>query len=203
MWRLIYAIPSWILFLLVRTLFIILGWVLIPIAVICRAYAIIGVTNHGGDKWGFTWKFMDALYGNKEDGIAEGWQYWDTGAVWSQIIYWSAARNPTAGFRWTPFLSCKIDPTKVRFRGSFGGSDTPMSQLMQMGFEKYDTKVPHWFFAWHGLYSNYYYQFKAFNRLWRFWIGWKIQPHDVNGVSKYRKNGAGFATQFKRVLVYE
>lgn len=33
------------------------------------------------------------------------------------------------------------------------------------------------------------------------WIGWKIYPHDILGMdpTDYRFEGAGFATQFKRI----
>jgi hypothetical protein len=55
--------------------------------------------------------------------------------------------------------------------------------------------------TWCGIYSNLRVQFKMFGKIWRFWIGWKIYPHDSLGIdpSDYRANGAGFATQFKRI----
>jgi hypothetical protein len=36
-------------------------------------------------------------------------------------------------------------------------------------------------------------------RLRRLWIGWKIKPTDIYGVTAYRADGAGYTTQFKVV----
>ena len=77
--------------------------------------------------------------------------------------------------------------------------------------------------VWQGIFSNFRIHFKMYTpdfefkwilkyipipisvnispKIWRFWVGWKIYPHDKLGISanNYRKFGAGFATQFKRI----
>lgn len=180
--RLIYAIPTWILFTGLYIILILAGWLAVPIAVVFKAYRETVGKHH------FTWPIM-YIWDNYEDGIAAGRQYKDYGALWKQIIYWSCLRNPVNNLRIVPILSCQIEPSKVRFVGSFTGQD----------IYKYDTKIPHWFFAWQGLYSNLYIHFMLGGKLRRLWIGWKIFPTDIYGVTPYRAKGAGFALQFKVV----
>lgn len=220
MWRLIYGIPSWILFELLNIPLIILGWVLIPIAAACKAYKpdldfvmsygdLPGVTAKGDDvKYHFTWPFM-FLWDNYEDGIAND-TYWKAPNMFLQIVYWSANRNPTNNLRIVPYLSCKLNPEKIGFRGSFISSDfdatDPVPEMAATRFayklatvNKYDTKIPQWFFAWQGFYTNFYWQFNLGGKLRRFWIGWKIYPTTIYKIPEYQKNGAGFALQWKVV----
>jgi hypothetical protein len=166
-----------------------MGFVLIPIATICRAYTQEASYAKDGSlryKYHFRWKFM-FLWDNYEDGICAGWQYYNTGNIGLQIIYWSCWRNPVNNLRITPILSCKIEPWRVGYEGN-------LKNLYQ-----YDTKIPQWFFAWHGVYTNFYWQFMFKGKLRRFWIGWKIFPTDIYGVTEYRRHGAGFAVQLKTV----
>jgi hypothetical protein len=192
--RLLYAVPIWLLFLMCQIPFFILGWILIPLAAACKAYEtrISPVTGKTGVHW--TWKIMFP-WGNEEDGILAGQIYRDFKNDFLQIVYWTALRNPTNNLRYVPHISCKINPKKVGFIGSFGSSSFHYHETLL----KYDTKVPQWFFAWQGLYSNFYVQFNLRGKLRRFWIGWKIFPTDIYGVTEYRKHGAGFATQWKVV----
>lgn len=200
MWRLAYSIPLWLVYTLVYAVLIAIGWVLIPIAALFRAYdygqASTGLMYH------FTWPFM-WLWDNYEDGIAAGRQYKDCGPVWKQIIYWSCIRNPVNNLRIVPYLSCIIDSTRVNYIGEVElfKAKSPQDDKRIYILRKFDTKVPQWFFAWQGLYSNFYWQFVLRGTLRRFWIGWKIYPIDVCGLSEnsYRKHGAGFALQFKVV----
>ncbi len=199
-------VALWPPMVLLILLLILLGWIVIPIAVLFEAYAITGVTNHGGDKWGFTWRWVDYIFGNREDGICEGWQYRKKRhSVPNQIIYWSCLRNPAGGLRWIPYLSCKIKSHEVYFFGSFckfqpehHETEVHLNTFWQSQIERYDTRESQWFFAYCGWYSNFFWQFNLFG-IRRLWIGWKIMPADIYEVSAYRREGAGFALQFKRV----
>lgn len=196
MWRLIYAIPSWILFeILIDIPLMIIGLIVIPIAAGCKAYE--GHIEKDLIIYHFTWKFM-WLWDNYEDGIANN-SYSNYKSMFWRIVSWSAIRNSTNNLRLVPWLSVQIDPKKVCFFGSFiNWNDTKYSYSEEKDLiNKYDTKIPQWFFCWQGFYSCFYWQF---GNLRRFWIGWKIYPTDIYGVTEYRKNGAGFATQpFTRV----
>lgn len=203
MWRLLYSIPLWLSFaVLILIPSIILGWLLIPIAVLCKAYYTMIVVDENmnklSEKTHFTWSFMH-IWDNWEDGIAAGRKYKDWGVLWKQIIWWSCVRNPANNLRIVPYLSCKINPLKVCFIGSFGNYGCGPTLVEPSKWAKYDTKVPQWFFAWQGLYSNFYWQFWWGSQLKRFWIGHKVMPADIFGVSPYRQPGAGFALQFKTV----
>lgn len=175
----------------------IIGWIVIPIAVLFKVYKHDILSAVSPEMCHFTSKLM-FIWDNYEDGICAGRQYHDFGANWKQIIYWSCIRNPVNNLRITPYLSCKINPTEVRYSGSL-----PVTKIFD-----YDTKISQWFFAWQGIYSNFYYQFIApftiplimkRGELRRFWIGWAIYPTDIFGVSNYRKHGAGFKSQWKAV----
>jgi hypothetical protein len=99
----------------------------------------------------------------------------------------------------------KLDPSRIRFVGSFGSWGT----IDEATVRKYDTKIPHWFLCWQGPYSNLYIHWEMFGNLYRFWIGWKIYPADIyggnypadypNGRFGYRSKGAGPVIQLKRV----
>lgn len=180
---------------------LIIGWVMVPLAAICRAYE---KTDDNLDKpadgpiYQFTWPIM-FVWGNYEDGIANR-NYKQFDSMFMQIVYWSCIRNPVNNLRVMPILSCKIEPKRVEFIGSFGHlHGNSMSKNLTETIKSYDTKIPQWFFAWHGLYSNFYWQFNLFGKLRRIWVGWKIYPTDIYGVTKYRESGAGFAQQFKVV----
>lgn len=198
------SVPTWLMFVCLRTIMIMIGWVLVPIAVWFGEYHNRKSRYYDKEVLSFTWPWMFP-WGNEEDGIGAGVQYRDMGSLDKQIIYWSCLRNPVNNLRFVRWLSCDIDPERVRFTGTFGEY---LSQGMFEGvlgkppslqISQYDTKVPQWFIAWCGVYSCWYWQFMLFGKLRRLWIGWKIYPTDVMGVTSYRLYGAGFATQFKVV----
>ncbi len=151
-----------------------------------------------------TWHFKDNfmwLWDNYEDGIAND-TYWKAPNMFLQIVYWSCLRNPVNNLRIVKFLSCHIKPEKVKFVGSFGHTPSVLMKdnpVIADSIYQYDTKIPQWFFAWQDFYSTFYWQFRFFKKLYRFWIGWKIYPTDIYGVTEYRKFGAGFTLQFKKV----
>lgn len=191
MWRLIYAVPSWILFLIFRTAVILFGWLVIPWAAILGCYVVRRSKYFDKNILAWSVNWIDVVYGNEEDGIHNGRQYYDMGDNDLQIIYWTAYRNPANNLRFIPYLSCQIDPKRVGYVGTFGTS--------KGAEDMYDKEYPHWFFAWCGFYTTFYWQFELLGKLRRFWIGWAIYPSDINGVTPYRKHGAGFKTQWKVV----
>jgi len=194
--RLLWAIPTWILFLIFRTAFILLGWIVVPIAALAKAYE--SYEGHDGagtprTQWRWTWKWMYP-WGNNEDGIADR-TYKQFDSMFLQILYWSCLRNPANNLRFVKYISCKIDPLSVKFIGSYGSDESVIYE--------YNKKQPRWFFAWDGIYSNIHIYFNMGSALWKFRLGWKIWPDDIAGVSTYRQDGAGFATQFKKELDYD
>lgn len=210
MWRLAYHVPLWFIFeFLVNIPLILLGWIVIPINAALGLYRkeydpVKDLKGENPDVYHFTCPFM-FLWDNWEDGIAND-MYWKAPNLFLQIIYWSAIRNPVHNSAIVPIISCKINREKVRFIGSFTKFTdskeyglTQTSESFARGTRLYDTKIPHWFYAWQGLYSNFYWQFMLGGKLRRLWIGWKIYPTDIYGVTPYRKDGAGFATQWKVV----
>jgi hypothetical protein len=148
------------------------------------------------------WRFSFMWpWSNEEDGILAG----DELIGWPntiRIIYWSAIRNPANNLRFVKFLSCLVDPSRVYFVGSREIKDIKGFSFKEPLLYCYDLDMLRfWTFTWCGAYSNLRIQFKMLGKIWRFWIGWKIYPHDKLGISEkdYRYYGAGFATQFKRV----
>ena len=196
--RLVYFIPTWILFFIIRTLFILLGLIIVPIL------SIFNLTKEETSKVNgrkiLNWKYkLFYIWSNDEDGVIAGEELLDYPS-WIRMIYWSAIRNPANNLRFVKGISCKIEPTKVKYRASniknFNGPDDSMSIY---DYDEDDLRFMT--LTWCGLYSNLRIQFKMFSKIWRFWIGWKIYPHDSLGISPndYRASSAGFATQFKRI----
>jgi hypothetical protein len=218
MWRLIYGVPSWILFeLCIDIPLMLAGWIVVPIAAACGAYTIdvkmVGDSKSTGQAVKtahFTWRWM-WLWDNEEDGIAND-TYWKAPNMFQQIVYWSCIRNSTNNVRFVPYLNVMIDPAKVGFRGTIDTGEQwwtfehiPGEEIPKEGsvdwseIKLFDTKCVQWFFAWQGFYSCWYWQFLFRGSMRRLWIGWKIYPTDIYGVTEYRKNGAGFGIQFKAV----
>lgn len=188
--RLLLSLPLWLAFLALRTLLILVGWIVVPISAALGAYEKYQGADGVGtprDQYRFTWRWM-WLWDNQEDGIAND-TYVKFDSMFMRIVYWSCFRNPVNNLRYVPLLSCKIDPSDVYFIGS---------KDLALSYDKKPAEVE-WFYAWHGVYSNIWVQFEMFGGIWRFWLGWKIFPSDMYGVSTYRKDGAGFAIQFKRL----
>lgn len=214
------SLPLWAVHTILLIPLYLLGWVMIPLAAACGAYYLDDPNNNkpkDGPIYHFTWKIM-YLWDNFEDGIANK-NYWVAPNMFLQIVYWSAIRNPTNNLRTTPFFSVMIKASKVRFIGSFGSSShyRPIIKKRQPPGKLlwYDQKIPHWFYAWQGLYSNFYWQFVmpfhfkipwtslGYTRgdLMRIWVGHKIYPTDIMGKPLgYRERGAGLANQLKVVV---
>jgi hypothetical protein len=202
MYRLIYAIPMYIGFLLLRTSLIMLGLVLIPPqALLYKIFTKEQLSIING-RVILNWRIsLMWLWSNEEDGILAGDEFKGyPNAI--RIIYWSAIRNPANNLRFVKFLSCLITPENVDYVGSKYFKTLDNFKIFNSSERLYDQDTfRFWSFTWCGVYSNLRFQFKMFNKIWRLWIGWKIYPHDKLGISdtNYRYYGAGFATQFKRI----
>lgn len=188
-------VGAWVPFIILRIILILIGWIVVPIAAACEAYVVSfdAEKSRKGENpmvLHFTWKWL-FLWDNWEDGIANE-TYWKAPNTFLQIIYWSCRRNPVNNLRRVPYLSLKINPLHVRYWGSFG-SAAGVSDL----YDKDDLSF--WYYCWHGVYSNFRVHFKLFKWRFRFWIGFKIYPGDINGVTDHRKNSAGFANQLKPI----
>lgn len=197
MWRLIYSIPMWILFIMMRTVLILIGWIIVPIAAALELYEVRPDMLFGKLVYRHHWAWRILwLWGNDEEGISwYGDPEWPT---FIRIVYSQCWRNPANNLRYVPLLSLQIDPTRVRFIGSLG--DWDYKYLSETAVRSYDSdEVSFWSFTWCGAYSNFRWQFMMFGKRWRLWAGWKIYPEDIYGVTDHRKESAGFATQFKRI----
>jgi hypothetical protein len=200
--RFIWAAFSWLAFqFLIFIPLVLIGWIIVPIAAICRAYKVTDFNESkpaDGPILHFTWPFMH-VWDNYEDGIANR-NYRQFKTTFMQIVYWSCLRNPVNNLRTVKYLSFDIDTSKVNFIGSFSslekGHRFPVSQeVFHILTMKYFTNVPQWFFCWHGLYSCFYWQGKSRE----FLVGWKVYPKDIFGINSYRRNGTGFGLQFKKI----
>ena len=203
MWRLIYSIPVWIAFVfLVFIPLLLLGYIMVPIALLFKAYRY----EHDEEKfnkgenpivWHFTWPIMFA-WDNWEDGIANE-TYFKEDSFFMQVIRWSCIRNPVNNLRIVPYLACKVNPKKIGFVGSKGSSYEIGLVRVANEIKNYRDKTPQWYFAWHGFYTCIFIQYNTKKGVKRFWLGWKIVPYDIYGISHTRIRGAAFAQQWKLV----
>lgn len=198
--RLVYLIPVMLFFLAIRIVVILLGWIVCPIAVACEAYGPVKSKFWSYQVLAWDWKFMEPWM-NWEDGLDNRGRHRPEWPLWAQILHWTCVKNPASGLRWLPITSCKIDPKRLMFTGTFGSNiHTANALLDQAEIKKYDTKVPHWFFAWQGVHSNFYWRYETSGKLYQVWLGSaKIYPTDVWGVTEYRKYGSGPVMQWHEV----
>ena len=223
--RILCSIVVWLAYtLIIFVPLFLIGLVLVPLATVCGTYDVTFdpvkyAKGEDPDVYHFTWPFM-WLWDNYEDGIANT-MYYQSPSFFKVVMKWYF-RNPVNNLRLVPYLSCDIHPNKVSFWCSTGDftflepapatDDFFQPGLMRIMYD-FDTKVPQWWFAWQGLYSNFWWQFEmpftvkipftslgySEGDLIRFWCGWKLYPTDIYGVTEYRKRGASFAHQFKRI----
>lgn len=183
------SLITWASFLSIQIPLFLLGHLIIPFLALFKMYYVRKSHYYNKQIAAFFWPF-NYIWGNEEDGVLAGHQYKDYKDDDWQVWYWSAVRNPTNNLRFIPILSCRVDPNLIDWVGSLPESASPKA---------YDMKTALWYYCWQGLYTNFYWQFYLKDDLYRFWIGWKLYPADILGVTEYRKYGAGFAVQFKRV----
>lgn len=120
---------------------------------------------------------LDWWVGNYEDGAKPVFDWWP--AEKSTLAWF--LRNPVTNLRFTPIISTKPDPFKLRYVGS--DSVPPKG-------------VPGRFLAWQGPYVGFLYQ----NTSWGVWVGWKLNTRDRRYLAPddYRIYGIGTACQFHR-----
>lgn len=198
-------ILSWVLYLVLRTVFILLGLVIVPIL------SVLDLTKTEVSKVNnriiYNWKYkLFYIWSNDEDGVIAGEELLGY-PRWVRMIYWSAIRNPANNLRFIKGFSCVIEPQNVKFAGTnlkkLNGTKYTIYPFVTVGALKmYDSDEFRFItLTWCGFYSNLRIQFKMNGKIWRAWIGYKIYPHDSFGIPEtdYRYHGAGFATQFKRI----
>ena len=188
MYRLIWAMPSWLSFALFALFLDLIGLIIIPILLITKSYGPKYSHKFKHYYQGFPWLFY--IWSNEEDGVLGSKQYAERYPAWSTLrrgFTWSAIRNSTNNLRFLPILSLQIDPKKIKYIGN-------LSQAVD-----YESKTSeYWYFCWHGPYSCYRTQYRRKDKLIEFWIGWKLWPADIHGVSQsVRRHGAGFAMQWR------
>lgn len=192
--RLIIASPFWIIMLPIRTIFILLGWVIVPLAVLLRRYEVIA-TWKGQERYKFKDSWIDKVWGNWEDGIAAGRQYHDTGSVPLQIIYWSCLRNPVNNMRTLRPFAVHVDGRHVDYIGK------PFTNPRDYDRKDANGLYPdQWYLVWQKLQYGLYIvrSFGPFGRR-RLWLGWKLFPENQNGPTPYQSRGVGFTLQFRRL----
>jgi hypothetical protein len=235
MFRLIYFIPTYIIFLLFRTLMIAIGWIVVPPMAALHKYTTkteISIIN-GREILNWKYKFM-YLFGNDEDGLIGASEFKDK-SIFVRIVYWCCRRNPANNMRFIPFISVKPNPSQIKFK-LFGNILDFYSNKIELDarYQTLDEDIYRFItLTWQGIYSNLRCQFKAhvpetsyevLFKLWfitipkphtirikivpkifRLWVGFKLYPEDQFGLSKtdYRRYGAGFATQLKRIYPRE
>lgn len=199
---------------------LLLGYVLIPIALLSHAYEI-RKSYYWPEKeiivW--TWPIMYP-WGNEEDGILAGEEYLDK-PEWFRILYWSAHRNPTNNLRFIRPFGLKPQPEKVRFKLCLNNrfkfcinekSGIYSEEWLAEAEEgRIEPEFSYW--AWQGLYPNYRKEFRmpftvkipftslGYNKgdMIRFWIGFKVYPSSMYKIPEYQKFGISFGHQFKRL----
>lgn len=196
---LIISLITWPLYLGLGAVLYLLGLIMVPIALLCGAYAEQW-TPFGRFKLLFTWSFM-APWSNLEDGLFPP-EYKLRYPNWGFLrlaFTWCALRNPASGLRWAPILSTKIDPFQIHFVGSLGRMGQQYPTL-------YEEKQPSFVYIWHGYYSCFWWHFKVpfIGRLGRLQLGHKFYandwwPQDFG----YRAHGTGFSAAFKLIQLGE
>lgn len=189
-------IASWLGFLALRAALFLVGWLVVPVAVLFGAYEMRDSRIYPERQVrAFTWPIM-WLWGNEEEGIGF---YGESPSVNVRIIYSECLRNPVNNLRYVPLLALKIEPKKVRFVGSLGGNKDVLPTDVVKSYDLDATDF--WSLTWHGLHSNIRWQGKIGNTRYRFWLGWKIYPEDIYGIPEWSHRSAtvGFATQFRRL----
>lgn len=202
MWRLAFLLPLGLIAGTIKIITVLLGFIVIPIATLSRAYSMTEARPPGhpkhydGDKYNWTWKWMKP-WDNWSDGIANR-NYKQFDSMFMQIMYWSAFRNPANGLREMPITSVKIKPIKIDYKGSLGRHSVEENTFK---FPNYKGRFAHWYVCWHGIYSCVFWQFHLFGKLRRLWIGYKLKPQDRAGLDQddYRIKGAAFTVQFKQI----
>jgi hypothetical protein len=178
---LIGSLILWPLYLALFVVLLLIGFVLIPLAVMLRWYYFTDTSIHWLSKAMRPWD-------NLEHGIAGFTGYKPEASLAYRIICWSAFRNPVNGLR--HLFGIKVNPDRI---GHIGNSLDPEAEAMHWGGNDY-TKT-FWAFTWQGPLAGFKLARAKGRRMTEVWIGWKFLPMDRFGERDWRTNAVGFAIQ--------
>lgn len=177
----------WLLFVIIRVVVAILGAVIIPVAVLFGAYDVRTSPFYERDLTLFTWPIM-APFQNYEDGIDAGLEL-PNAPKWLRIIVWSAFRNPTNGFRWTPIVGSKYNQSKLKYVTYPKISDTYRALW---DLEEGVSHDQFFYLCYQGIYGNMKFQFVFFGYKVSFWWGnSKLYPSGKFIIPHYQRYGVG------------
>lgn len=161
--RFIFSLFTYIVFyFLIKIPFSAMGLFLVPLMALFWRYTTkteISVIN-GREILNWKHKFM-FIWGNNEDGIM-GAEEFKNSSNFVRIVYWSAYRNPANNLRFLPYITCKINPSKVKFKLS-KVRNLEGKVMKTPSYYDYDRDQYRFIsFIWQGLYSNFRIQFKFY-----------------------------------------
>ncbi len=193
MYRLIYFIPIWLLFLLIKIPTGILGYIAIPLMWRYRRTPYRKLPS-----WTRPWANPEDWEGGPQGHLNSLPEWWveDKGHGFVSFYQYHAFRNPANGLRSFEWLDLDIDASKVRYV-------TPQiyTYYAPWSIRPMKTKPQTvWYLCWQGLQAGF-----KFVHLWNddrhmvVKIGWRIKPTDkfreINPEG-IRATDSGFATKF-------
>lgn len=185
---------TFLLYGIIKLVLTILGLILIPIAILFKAYhKRPSLFPENGNILLFSWPFMH-LYNDYEAGITAGIEF-PNAPLWWKIFYWTAIRNPANGLRFVSWLNPKPEPYNVKFISSFGTNKSSLT------YDELRDKEEHgnfWYFCWYKSWANLRIQFfVSKTKQLRIWIGTKIYPSNKYKIPSYQRYGAATTFQIK------
>lgn len=198
MLRLLYLLPIWVLFLLIRVALIIIGIPLIALALLFKAYHY-RPSKFYPDRIGLHWKWKILyLWDNEEDSILAGEEFKNSPA-WFRILYWTH-RNPVNNWRYS-FLGCKYNQEKLKY---ITYPKCENEYLALWDFEEGKSKNVYFYMCWQGIYCNIKFQINVFNLFYlSLWLGsGKLYPSAKFKIPNYQLHGVGPvgpSFKFKRI----
>lgn len=185
MWRLIYFIPVWIFIVLITIIPHLLGFILIPLACLCKAYEKASDNlekPNDGATYHFTWFFMWPWDNDTSDGIACRNYYESPFKKYGYLdmivttFAWSAIRNPINNLK--RLLSPKYNFNKLDWIGS--------------SLAQYKANYLSWYLIWQGPFAGFYKSFNFFGKHKYIKIGFKFRPYsNQSKIPENQKNGVG------------
>jgi hypothetical protein len=200
-WAVLYSIPLWALLVLLRVVLIVVGFIVVPIALLYRKH-IPGTVLHitrGGKQ--YIWELVQLpkwawLWDNESDGSLG-----DKGASWAQKtkgkhysfynqLWWLTVRNPCNNFS-RKILSFNVNFQEVKWLGKYRVDDI---------YRLNNGTNFSWFWRFPMLYSGLYSVIPYGKRCIRIRLGYKIRPEH-----SFTDEVGGFATSanpFKKLRRY-
>ena len=173
MWRLTYAVPMWVAYLILTLPLDLLGLPIVALAILFRRNdtSVLGQPIISAPIW-------LALWGNSEDGYAPQW-YTDATPTWPwwwRMWVWAAVRNRTNNLRFWKALHPPPVPERIQWLWIQDGKG---------------------YLCWQGIFTR-----GKFYTPWNgktLTIGWRYTPADCVGVpsSDWRLHGCGFGWRYR------